>query len=122
MKVGDYASVEGAREAAKNRKSAREAVAKAEAANSYLSDAASNAALAQLGTPDTAPAPEPKPEKVVGARFGAPLRPKRAAANPGKHAAQKSAITPNTADFAPWAKAHRAMATALAWRPSPNWS
>lgn len=69
---GPYDSVDGIRDAARNRKAAREAVARAEAANNYMSDAEFAAALAALDGPTTAS--EPKKQKVVGARFGAPLR------------------------------------------------
>lgn len=72
---GAYDSVEGKRMAARNRKAARDATAAAELANGYLSDADLNAALAALddatGSEKTLPA---KPAKVVGARFGSPLR------------------------------------------------
>lgn len=84
VKAGVYGSVEGSKEAAKNRKAARAAVAAADEANSYLDDAAFDAALAQLGAPD-APTP-PKPTKVVGGKFGG-LQPRRMAEaepQPGK--------------------------------------
>ena len=77
VKAGVYDSVEGAREAARNRKAARVAAARAAEANGYLDDADFAAALASLGSTDD-PEP-PAPEKVVGARFGAPLQPKRKA-------------------------------------------
>lgn len=77
VKAGVYDSVEGAREAARNRKAARVAVAQAAEANGYLDDADFAAALSALGSADD-PQP-PEPEKVVGARFGAPLQPKRKA-------------------------------------------
>ncbi|MBU3032384.1 integrase catalytic domain-containing protein [Paracoccus marinaquae] len=76
VKAGVYGSVEGAKEAAKNRKAARAAVAAADEANSYLDDAAFDAAIARLSAPD-APTP-PKPTKVVGGKFGG-LQPKRKA-------------------------------------------
>jgi len=84
VKPGVYDSVEGAREASKNRKAARVAVTAAEEANGYLDDGAFAAALAALGATDEA-AP-PAAAKVVGARFGGPLQPKR-------KAAPKSALT-----------------------------
>ena len=91
VKAGVYGSVEGAREAAKNRKAARAAVRQAEDANGYLDDAAFAAALADLSSPEAETLPPPA--KVVGARFGSPLQPKRIAATaPAK--ATKSAITP----------------------------
>lgn len=77
VQAGVYGSVEGAREAAKNRKAARAAVAQAEAANSYLNDSEMSAALAAL---EPAPVADmTAPTKVVGARFGSPLKPNRPA-------------------------------------------
>lgn len=74
VRAGAYDSVDGAREAAKQRKSARAAVAQAEAANGYLADAAMQAALAALGSPAVdAPA---EPAKVTRGKFGG-LQPKR---------------------------------------------
>lgn len=74
VKAGAYDSVNGARDAAKQRKSARAAVAQAEAANSYLADADMQAALAALGS-DAVDASSP-PAKVMGGKFGG-LQPKR---------------------------------------------
>ena len=91
VKAGIYDSVEGAREASKNRKAARAAVDLAVTANDYLSDKDMAAALAMLRAPeatDTASAPA-----VVGGRFGAPLQPKRHASAKGAPKT-KSAITP----------------------------
>lgn len=76
VKAGVYGSVQGSKEAAKNRKAARAAVTAADEANSYLDDAAFDAALARLSAPE-APTP-PKPTKVVGGKFGG-LQPKRKA-------------------------------------------
>ncbi|PKP70249.1 MAG: hypothetical protein CVT82_07010 [Alphaproteobacteria bacterium HGW-Alphaproteobacteria-4] len=84
VKPGAYNSVEGASAGAKNRKAARVAVAQAADANDYLDDASFAAALAALGTADEAI--PPAAAKVVGARFGGPLQPKR-------KAAPKSALT-----------------------------
>lgn len=89
VKAGVYGSEEGAREAAKNRKAARDAVRRAEVANAYLDDAALTAALADLGSDLTEEVPMP-PAKVVGARFGG-LQPNRAATPEPK---AKSALTP----------------------------
>lgn len=89
--AGVYDSVDGAREAAKNRKSAREQVRQAETANSYLGDAEFAAALRSLGTPETVNGPQPA--QVVGGRFGAPLQPNRRAV-PEHEKKPKSAITP----------------------------
>lgn len=91
VKAGVYGSVDGAREAAKNRKKARDAVRQAHEANAYLDDAAFAAALADLGTGDAVESPLP-PAKVIGARFGG-LQPNRAAA-PAKHPKAASALTP----------------------------
>lgn len=85
VKTGVYDSVEGAREAAKNRKVTRSRVAQAEEANGYLSDAEFAAALTDLAAPEADDAP--RPAQVVGGRFGAPLQPAR-------KAKPKSAITP----------------------------
>lgn len=80
VKAGAYDSVDGAREAAKNRKAARQAVAAAEVANTYLTDADMAAALIALDALDTPKGTEPEyPAKVVGARFGGTLRPARKA-------------------------------------------
>lgn len=72
---GQYDSADGIRDAARNRKAARKAVAVAEAANSYLTDADLAAAFKALDdTIEDAPTPKPRAAKVVGARFGGPLR------------------------------------------------
>ncbi|MFT4013031.1 MAG: hypothetical protein QM682_06445 [Paracoccus sp. (in: a-proteobacteria)] len=85
----------GAREAARNRKAARDAINQAEAANKYLDDMAFGATLADLPMPD---APPPgKPAKVVGGKFGG-LQPKRQAVAPQPEAEtrprRKSYLTP----------------------------
>jgi putative transposase len=90
VKAGVYGSVDGAREAAKNRKAARDAVRRAHEANAYLDDAAFAPALADLGTGDAEEVPLP-PAKVIGACFGG-FRPNRAAA-PAKQSKAKSALT-----------------------------
>ena len=69
---GPYDSVDGIRDAARNRKAARDATAKAEEANEYLSDAELAQALGALSGP-TIPAPA-KPETVVGGNFGTPIK------------------------------------------------
>lgn len=73
---GAYDSKDGVREAARNGKAARDAVAQAEAANDYLNDAEFAAALADL---DAYKPEESAPEDVVAARFGSPLQPARKA-------------------------------------------
>lgn len=90
VKKGVYDSVNGAREAAKQRKAARTAVAQAEAANSYLGDEELNAALASL-TPPEAEAP-PKSAKILGGRFGG-LQPQRQAQPPAALLRRKSFLT-----------------------------
>lgn len=69
---GAYGSVTGIREAARNRKAARTAVASAEAANDYMADAEFKATLAMLDAPD--PVPNGQEDQVVAGRFGAPLK------------------------------------------------
>lgn len=66
-----YASKAGIREAARNRKLAREAVAQAEAANNYLNDAELTAALDGLNQPEDMPPAQD--QTVVGGYFGSPL-------------------------------------------------
>lgn len=90
-----YDSVNGAREAARNRKAARDAINQAEAANKYLDDMAFGAVLDDLPMPD---APPPgKPAKVVGGKFGG-LQPKRQAVvpqlEPETRPRRKSYLTP----------------------------
>jgi putative transposase len=75
VKPGAYGSKEGARQAARNRKAAREAAALAEAKHDLMTRAELAAALAQLPGGPARP-PEPRPAKgVVAGRFGGPLRP-----------------------------------------------
>ncbi|KGJ20717.1 transposase domain-containing protein [Paracoccus sanguinis] len=90
VSTGLYGSVEGKREAARNRKAARTAAAQAEAANNYLHDQEFAAALAALDAPSAGEAAAST--TVVGARFGAPLKPTRRATAPGERA-PKSALT-----------------------------
>lgn len=94
VKAHVYGSVNGAREAAKNRKAARDALAAAEAANNYLDDMAFRSVLVDLPTPE-APTPA-KPARVVGGKFGG-LQPKRQATAPQPQPAagprQKSYLT-----------------------------
>lgn len=75
VRRGAYDSVDGIRDAARNRKAARMAVAQAEAANGYLSDEAYRKALAVLDEIDTAePDPAPRDTAVVAGAFTGPLR------------------------------------------------
>ena len=75
IKRGAYGSLDGIRDAARNRKAAREATAAAEAANNYLDDRKYDAAIAALDEDcKSESAPPLPPQKVVGGRFGAPLR------------------------------------------------
>ena len=67
---GAYGSVDGIRQAATNRKAAREAVSAAAVANTYLSDAGLKAALAAIPTPG---APAPAPAAVVAGQFSGKL-------------------------------------------------
>ena len=69
---GAYDSVDGKREAARNRKVARRATDEAEAANNYLTDAEMRARWADL--PGLAAAPQADATVVEG-RFGGPLNP-----------------------------------------------
>ena len=68
---GAYGSVDGVRDAKRNRKAARVAVQAAADANSYLSNAEFEAAMAAIPTPD---APTPAPEAVVAGRFTGSLK------------------------------------------------
>lgn len=74
---GKYDSQEGARQASRNRKEARQAVAKAIEANDYLTDAEMSAALAALKAPSSA-LPD-TPAKVVAVNTSSPVRAKRSA-------------------------------------------
>ena len=74
VQAGAYDSVDGIRNAARNRKAARAAVAAAETANNYLDDARFAEALAALGQDCPASDEHASPaRKVVAGRFGAPL-------------------------------------------------
>jgi putative transposase len=68
---GAYGSVDGVRDAKRNRKAARVAVQAAADANDYLSNAEFEAAMAAIPTPD---APTPAPEAVVAGRFTGSLK------------------------------------------------
>lgn len=71
VKRGPYASVDGIRYAARNRKAARVATDAAKAANDYLDDATMRAAMAALNAASKGDdAPPTPPRKVVGALFG----------------------------------------------------
>ncbi|MBV2360986.1 DDE-type integrase/transposase/recombinase [Thalassococcus sp. CAU 1522] len=75
VKRGAYDSADGIREAARNRKAARQAVKAAEDANDYLDGPDYARAMAALDAAAKADdTPPPAPSKVVGGRFGAPLR------------------------------------------------
>ena len=74
VKRGAYGSVDGIRQAATNRKAAREAVSAAAAANNYLGDAEMKAALAAIPTPG---APTPTPAAVVAGQFSGKLKTKK---------------------------------------------
>jgi hypothetical protein len=71
VKRGSYGSVDGIRQAATNRKAAREAVSAAAVANNYLTDADMRAALAAIPTPG---APTPTPAAVVAGQFSGKLK------------------------------------------------
>jgi len=68
---GTYGSVDGVRDARRNRKAARVAVQAAADANNYLSNAEFEAAMAAIPTPD---APTPAPEAVVAGTFAGSLK------------------------------------------------
>ena len=74
VKRGACGSVDGIRQAATDRKAAREAVSAAAAANNYLSDAERKAALAAIPTPG---APSPTPTAVVAGQFSSKLKTKK---------------------------------------------
>lgn len=69
---GKYDGTDGARSAARNRKAAAEAQQAAEDATQWLADEEMRRAWAAL--PDHTAAAPRLPAKVVGARFGSPLR------------------------------------------------
>lgn len=74
---GTYDSMDGIRTAARNRKASRDAYSAAEDANNYLFNSELVAALAALDQGEgrtPLKQPEAAPAKVVGARFGSPLR------------------------------------------------
>ncbi len=71
VKRGAYGSVDGVRQAATNRKAAREAVSAAAAANTYLTDADMRAAYAAIPTPG---GPTPAPAAVVAGQFSGKLK------------------------------------------------
>lgn len=74
IQAGQYDSVDGIREAKRNRKAAQKAVQTAETATNLLKDQEYEAAMAAL---DTQPnEPQPKLDQVVAPRFGAPLNSK----------------------------------------------
>jgi putative transposase len=73
IRRGAYNSIEGIRTAERNRKAASRAIRRAEDANEYLTNAELVAALEGLNTDSPEPPLQPV-KKVVGGRFGAPLR------------------------------------------------
>lgn len=74
---GKYDSVDGIRTAARNNKAARKALAEAEAANDYMDNAEFAEAMKMLDAQETTEMfPLSPARKVVGARFGAPLKEK----------------------------------------------
>lgn len=105
VKAGAYDSVDGVRDASRQRKAARAAVAQAEVANAYLDGAAMEAALAQLGAPEATPTP--KSAKVVGGKFGG-LQPARRA-EPEAAPRRKSHLTPEMIER---------MDRATGWKPA----
>lgn len=78
---GKYDSTDGARTAARNRKAAADAQQAAEDATQWLADEDMRRALAAL--PDHAAETPRLPAKVVGGRFGSPLRDRSAEDAPG---------------------------------------
>lgn len=72
VKAGAYGSVDGARDAARNRKAARKAVSAGAEANAYLTNSALEAMMVAIPTPD---GPAPAPEAVVNGRFNSPIKP-----------------------------------------------
>lgn len=94
VKRGPYASVDGIRDAARNRKAARVATDTAKAANDYLDDATLKAAMAALNAAskggDTPPTPA---RKVMGARFG------RVLAAPQEDTAEEDELSGVIEDF-----------------------
>ena len=72
---GAYGSVDGIRDAARNRKAARAAVSAAAVANNYLGDAEFAAAMAAIPTPD---GPTPAPQTVVKGQFEGRIKPRKA--------------------------------------------
>ena len=105
VQAGSYDSVDGIRDAARNRKAARAAVAAAETANNYLDDAEFAKALAALDQ-DTASPEEPDhpAQRVVAGHFGSPLT--------------DAPAVEKTADEAIPAEFYRNMYTALAAKRS----
>lgn len=74
VKRGAYGSVDGVRDASRNRKAAREAVRKAAEANNYMADAEFKSAMAAI------PVPEPycpTDAPLVAGRFGGSLQTRR---------------------------------------------
>lgn len=69
--AGAYDSVDGVRDATRNRKAAREAVKAGAAANAYLTNAGLAAAMAAIPTPG---GPTPAPKAIVAGQFGGKLK------------------------------------------------
>lgn len=75
VQAGAYGSVDGIRDAARNRKAARVAVAAGQAANDHLTDEELNAARSALNAArEVDDAPPEAPQTVVAGRFNSPLR------------------------------------------------
>lgn len=90
VKAGAYGSVDGARDAARNRKAARQAVSAGAKANTYLTNSALDALMAAIPTPD---GPAPAFEAVVKGQFTGRIKPGK------KPKADRSAETAITPDF-----------------------
>lgn len=87
VKRGAYGSVDGIRDAQRNRKAAREASNRAAEANNYMADAKFKAAMAAIPTPE----PDlPTDAPLVAGRFGGSLQTRR---KPKPDAEQSTVIT-----------------------------
>lgn len=87
VKRGAYGSVDGVRDAQRNRKAAREASNRAAEANNYLADAEFKAAMAAIPTPEPV---LPTDAPLVAGRFGGSLQTRR---KPKPEADQATVIT-----------------------------
>lgn len=103
VKRGAYGSADGIRDAARNRKAAREAVKAAAVANDYLDDDAYARATAALyASAEADETPPPKPRKVVGGRFGTPLRERAPKPEMGDELAKVIEEFDRAKGFDPW--------------------